>query len=75
MMPSCDEDRTKAWVENWAKLGPQLEAIRRRELREMTYQQRVQAMDSLFQIGRLVGKARTTSGLVQQQRLFRKARQ
>ncbi len=26
----------RAWVENWKRVGPELEAIKRRELRAMT---------------------------------------
>ena len=74
-MGDRDESRTKAWVENWATLGPELEAIRRRELRQMTYQQRIKLIDTLLQIGGRFGKPRTTSGLAEQQRLFQKARQ
>ncbi len=73
-MQDQGEDRTKAWVENWAKVGPKLEAIRRRELRAMTYQQRIEAIDAVLQIGCRFSKPRTTSGLVEQQRLFQKAR-
>ncbi|MHC4179271.1 MAG: hypothetical protein ACYSWU_17295 [Planctomycetota bacterium] len=69
-----DQRRTREWVENWAKVGPKLEALRRRELRAMTYEQRIQAIESVLHLGALLRKPRTTSGLVEQQRLFRKAR-
>ena len=72
-MADSDKERTKAWVENWAKVGPQLEAIRRRELRAMTYEQRVKAIESVLELGSRFAKPRTTSGLVEQQRLFQKA--
>jgi hypothetical protein len=74
-MHDQDKQRTRAWVENWVRVGPQLEAIRRRELRAMTYQQRIQAIDTVLQIGCRFAKPRTSSGLVEQQRLFQKARQ
>ena len=73
-MTDAEREITKRWVDTWAKAGPALEAIRRQELREMTYQQRVSAIRSVLQIGTLLGKPRTTSGLVEQQRLFQKAR-
>jgi len=66
--------RTKAWVETWLKVGPELEAIRDRELHDMTHEERIRAIDALLQIGSQFGKARDTSGLVEQQRLFQKAR-
>ena len=72
----ADHDRTelKRWVETWIKAGPKLEAIRDRELREMTYEDRIRAIDALLQLGTRLGKPRTTSGLVEQQRLFQKLR-
>lgn len=73
-MQDQEEHQNRAWVENWAKVGPKLEAIRRRELRQMTYQQRIEAIDTLLQIGCRFAKPRRTSGLVEQQRLFQKAR-
>jgi len=68
------DERTKAWVATWIKTGPELEKIRRDELRKMTYEQRIEAIDCLLQIGSTFGQPRTTSGLVEQQRLFQKAR-
>jgi hypothetical protein len=73
-MQDQERERTRAWVENWARVGPQLEAIRRRELRAMTYQERIRAIDTLLQIGCRFAKPRSSSGLVEQQRLFQKAR-
>ena len=74
-MHDQDDTQTRAWVENWIRVGPELEAIRRRELRAMTYQQRIQAIDAVLQLGCLFAKPRASSGLVEQQRLFQKARQ
>ena len=60
----------RAWVQRWRDAGPRLEAIRRRELREL---------DGYAAIARLCGDAdyhqpprapKPTSGLVEQQRLF-----
>jgi len=73
-MASHDQGEMKAWVETWAQAGPKLEAIRDRELREMTYEDRIRAIDALLQLGAQLGKPRTTSGLVEQQRLFQKLR-
>lgn len=64
----------RAWVERWRNAGPRLEAIRRKELREL---------DGYAAIARLCGDAdyqqaprapRPTSGLVEQQRLFARMR-
>ncbi len=61
-------------VERWRHAAPRLEAIRRRELREL---------DTFAAIARLCGPAdyhqpprapRPTSGLIEQQRLFSRLR-
>ncbi len=46
--------------------------IRRRELRQFDYEKDFEAIDALLQIGYLFRQPRPTSGLVEQQRLFRK---
>jgi len=69
-----DDPLTRAWVENWLRVGPKLEAIRRRELQEMSEAERMRIADELLQIGCRFARPRPTSGLVEQQRLFQKAR-
>jgi hypothetical protein len=62
----------RRWVQTWREAAPRLEAIRRRELRQL---------DAFTAISRLCGPAdyreppraaRPTSGLIEQQRLFAK---
>jgi hypothetical protein len=65
---------TKAWVETWIKAGAKLEAIRRQELRDYVYEEHVQEIDDLLNIACRFAQSRTTSGLVEQQRLFQKLR-
>lgn len=64
----------RRWVQTWRDAAPRLEAIRRRELRQL---------DTFTAISRLCGTAgyreaprapRPTSGLIEQQRLFAKLR-
>lgn len=66
--------QARRWVRTWHDAGPRLEAIRRRELREL---------DTFTAISWLCGPARydepprapkPTSGLIEQQRLFQKLR-
>lgn len=66
--------RGRAWVNTWRDAGPRLEAIRRRELREL---------DAFTAIALLCGPAdyhqaprapQPTSGLIEQQRLFARLR-
>ena len=65
----------RRWVRAWQEAAPRLEAIRRKELRQL---------DAYTAIAWLCGPAnyheaprapKPTSGLVEQQRLFRKLRQ
>ena len=65
----------KEWGEHWKKIGPKLEAIRREELRNYKHEDHIQEIDALLEIGCRFGTPRTTSGLVEQQRLFQKARE
>jgi len=74
-MPDGEEEATKLWAETWAKAGPELDAVRRRELREMTHEQRIRAFAAVLEFGAKPGPPRTTSGLVEQQRLFKKLRE
>jgi hypothetical protein len=64
----------RRWVQAWRDAGPRLEAIRRDELRQL---------DTFSAIAHLSGPAdyavpprapRPTSGLIEQQRLFRRLR-
>jgi hypothetical protein len=64
----------RRWVQTWREAAPRLEAIRRRELRQL---------DAFNAISQLCGPAdyreaprapRPTSGLIEQQRLFAKLR-
>lgn len=67
--------QARRWVKTWQEAAPRLEAIRRQELRQM---------DPYTAISWLCGPAnyreaprapKPTSGLIEQQRLFRKLRQ
>ena len=68
------ESDSKAWIERWRRCGPVLEEIRRRELREFKQSENAHIVDGLMQLGHDPPVRRETSGLVEQQRLFRRAR-
>ena len=72
-MPDSDDGR-REWVRNWLERAPKLEEIRRRQLRTFDHEKHAQAIDALLQIGCQFARPRSTSGLVEQQRLFKKAR-
>ena len=60
----------KQIVRQWTSAGPELERRRRAELRSWVYDWR--AVDALLEIGSHHAAPRPTSGLVEQQRWFRK---
>lgn len=68
----------KRWVETWKYItGPELERIKKEEVRALTdeqaLQQMIRVMNSRVRHAREGAKYRTTSGLVEQQRIFAKA--
>jgi hypothetical protein len=72
-----DLETQKAWARAWQATGEALEAIRRAELRALTPERALQATDNLLSLGAgmpLSAGRRRTSGLVEQQRLFRSLR-
>jgi hypothetical protein len=73
-MTESERERLKQWVETWKRAGPELERVRREELRAFRHEDSVELIDSLLELGVQFGQVRTTSGLVEQQRLFMKAR-
>ena len=61
----------RMWVETWARAGPELEAIKRRELEAMTDEQaREAALDMLSLPLPVDLPPSLESGLVEQQRWF-----
>lgn len=61
----------KRWVETWERAGRELAALRRRELQAMTDDDVRRAVADLFSgVAPDDLPTRTTSGLVEQQRLF-----
>lgn len=69
----------KRWVEQWKYVtGPELERIKKEELRAMTEAEAlrrvVRVMNSRVRHAREHARLRISSGLVEQQRIFGKAR-
>jgi len=70
---AVDLETQRAWARTWQATGEALEAIRRAELRTLTPEKALQAIDNLLSLGAgwpLSAERRRTSGLVEQQRLF-----
>lgn len=67
-----EKEQMRAWVENWKRVGPELEAIKRRELRAMTEEEGTKRALRVMS-ARVKPRWRdSSSGLIEQQRLFRK---
>ena len=73
-MADHPKEPMKAWVENWKRVGPLLEKIRREELRRFKHEDNIAIIDGLLQIGYQHRRDLSTSGLVEQQRIFMKGR-
>lgn len=66
----------KRWAETWERAGHELSRLRREELERMTDDDVRRAISDLFSGAPPPGlEPRTTSGLVEQQRLFAKLRE
>jgi hypothetical protein len=66
----------KQFVEHWKRVGPLLERFAHEELRALSPEARSAQLDDLLQFGCELPNAKDphTSGFVEQQRLFAKAR-
>jgi hypothetical protein len=64
----------RRWVETWKRAGPELEAIRRREIRETDNVLALAQMEGLFNHATRSLPPRETSGLVEMQRVFARLR-
>ncbi len=63
-------DREREWVMGWRRAGRELELQKQRELSRLEHVPE-SVLDSLFELGLRFGRPRPSSGLVEQQRLFR----
>jgi len=62
------------WVDNWREAGPELEAIKRQELRALTAERALFFADALLSMPwpeDVLARRRASSGLLEQQDLFR----
>ncbi len=72
-----DEQKMRKWVETWKQAGPELERIKTHELRELDIQKSASMThDLLLMADQALGlnprPPRPDSGMVEQQRIFRK---
>jgi hypothetical protein len=64
----------RRWVRTWTKAGPELEAIRRREVREADNLEVLKTLESAFNHAVRATPLRPSSGLVEMQRWLAKLR-
>jgi hypothetical protein len=69
------DDGRAEWVDRWKAAAPKLAAIRAHELRHVDVAAFIEAMADAYAAARRAFPARSTSGLVIQQRTFAKLRQ
>jgi hypothetical protein len=63
----------RRWVDTWKRAGPQLERLRRQELRRLDAYAAIALLCGPADYNRAPRLARPASGLVEQQRWFKKA--
>lgn len=74
VMNASEAEQIRRWVARWKEAGARLESLRREELRHTDTQQSLISLASAFESCRLHYRPLPTSGLVEQQRWFRKIR-
>jgi hypothetical protein len=74
MTTPSEKDLIRRWVRTWQEAAPELERIRREELAAFRPDEHPQIVDAVLDLGFRLGPPRTDTGLVEQQRLFRKVR-
>lgn len=67
-------EEAREYVERWRKAGPELEKVRREELRAMRHENVAHVIDSLLELGLIHSQPSKTSGLVEMQKILSRAR-
>jgi len=65
-----ERQRVREWVRNWEAAGAMLEQARARAIQETDIATVIEQLSDAFESARLHWQSPTTSGLVEQQRLF-----
>ncbi len=71
-MSEQEKARTRAWIKNWQELGPILEEMKRDSLKRVRTADAIEAFDLAYKSARLHSPRRETSGLIEQQRWFKR---
>ena len=73
-MSESEKAQTRAWVKNWQAAGPILEEIRAEEIRATDTVDAMEILDGMFTHAVETVPVRESSGLVEQQRIFSRAK-
>jgi hypothetical protein len=73
-MTEQEKADARKWIEAWKRATPELERMRRQDIRDADTARSIPAFDGLFEAAVRDFPPKPTSGLVEQQRLFRKNR-
>ena len=69
-MDEQEEQRVRQWFRNWEEAAPVLERLRNEAIRNSDTAAAIEQLSDAFESARLHWTPPTTSGLVEQQRLF-----
>lgn len=73
-MTEPERELMKRYVETWKTTGPILERLRREDVRNANTSESILAFNDAFESARIHYPPRPTSGLVEQQAIFMRAR-
>ncbi len=73
-MTEAEKEQVRAWIRNWQEVGPVLERLRKDSLRDVVTADAIESLDLAYKSARRHLKARSGSGLVEQQRWFQRGR-
>jgi hypothetical protein len=71
-MEMSETDRLRAWVRSWMVLGPELARLRHEKIRSASTPESIKQFNLAFKAALRNTPPRTTSGLIELQRLLRK---
>jgi hypothetical protein len=71
-MTEEEKAEVRAWIERWDKVGPILSRLRAQSLRTVDTAASITALGLAYKSARLHALPRLSSGLVEQQRWFRR---
>lgn len=71
-MTGAEREKILKWIECWRKAGPELERMRREDIRNADTSLAIEILADAFESALVHFPPRQDSGLVEQQRLFRR---